>query len=474
MSNNSNDAPFNEGNPNFFNVAPAQPFVTAAINAQQPSLLGSMPAETVANILERLNQQSLGAFILSARWCQAHAGDLFYKNVHASTASMTYLTTNPQHLPKIRHLDIDCRTVQPQGQQILAFIPTLPNLRSIRLHGVSGRATARILFLILGFMPAVQTLGRLEVSIGQMSVVSGMPRLRGVGASDPEWDDLNMTRQPNLQELVFDFGPTSTTIMRLDTFVYSVTVPNRDKLRILEVKCIEEKDAQILGNGLKHYIFRCAEEEVNPQASTEQDIMEGVEAFQSGYISMFATPSLEIFRFYSEVQAVGSTEREINIQEVCHIWPNLKEIDFVTRASWSSDLRNMRLEPPMTTLKNFNFTGVTRTNAPASNPAGRLTDSDLVPRGPFATQGVTAMQDLTRNCFPNVLTYGWYHRNSDSTINVSPAPQSYVYRIKVIIRKDIWHVIRDNTSMFNPIPVFRMGAALLSHWWGRGESIYRV
>ncbi|KAF3228806.1 hypothetical protein TWF106_006326 [Orbilia oligospora] len=321
----------------------------ANANTQPISLLGQMPNEVLENILERIDQPSIGAFGLAARWCHVHADEMYFRTVSLTPVSLIYLTLNPQHIPKIR----------------------------------------------------------LEISIGHNTFRRGTPRL--VGSDDPNWDALDMDIHPNLKELSYDFGPMAASITRMDSLVFNTFIPHRHNIKVLEVNCVQlRRYSQNFREGLKHYIFRCAAEEVNPQHVWTPDVIETYNSFQDSYIACLATDSLEVFRFFSDMRkdVRDSMEREISIEEVCTLWPNLKHLDFVTRDSWKTNFCQLPHPQKLTELRTFTHSGTTKTSTEAANPAWSLTESDNHLKGPIAVSPRSVMDHLTRHWFPNIHSYG--------------------------------------------------------------------
>ncbi|KAF3316993.1 hypothetical protein TWF173_000998 [Orbilia oligospora] len=347
---------------------PGASLISSIANAytQPISLLGQLPNEILENILARVDQPSIGAFGLAARWCHAHADEIKIK--------------------------VDCRMVGVLNANTINFISSLTNLRTISLHSINSKNHTRVLHYILKFIPTTESLHRLEISIGHNTFRRGTPRI--IGSDDPNWDALDMDIHPNLKEISYDFGPMAASITRMDSLVFNTFIPHRHSLKVLEVNCIQlRRYSQTFREGLKHYIFRCAEEEVNPQHVWTPDVIETYNSFQDSYIACLASDSLEVFRFFSDMRKdfSDSREREISIEEVCTVWPNLKHLDFVTRDSWKTNFRQLPRPKKLTKLRTFTHSGITKTSTEAANPAWSLTESDNLPK---ATDGTLEIPRL--------------------------------------------------------------------------------
>ncbi|KAF3283247.1 hypothetical protein TWF970_001226 [Orbilia oligospora] len=436
---------------------------------QPISLLGQLPNEILENILARVDQPSIGAFGLAARWCHVHADEMYFRTISLTPISLIYLTLNPQHIPKIRKIKVDCRMVGVLNANTINFISSLTNLRTISLHSINSKNHTRVLHYILKFIPTTESLHRLEISIGHNTFRRGTPRI--IGSDDPNWDALDMDIHPNLKEISYDFGPMAASITRMDSLVFNTFIPHRHSLKVLEVNCIQlRRYSQTFREGLKHYIFRCAEEEVNPQHVWTPDVIETYNSFQDSYIACLASDSLEVFRFFSDMRkdVSDSREREISIEEVCTVWPNLKHLDFVTRDSWKTNFRQLPRPKKLTKLRTFTHSGITKTSTEAANPAWSLTESDNLPKGPIEVSPRSVMDYLTRHWFPNIHSYGWYSRDSTSMV----FPDFYMIEIRHL--RKVWWVLHQSwAGWVTVVASYWPGPAFLNHWWGPGAtSIY--
>ncbi|RVD89076.1 uncharacterized protein DFL_000098 [Arthrobotrys flagrans] len=469
-SNPADDQP-PEDIPNIPSISPAVPLVAAISNANalQISLLGQMPNEVLENILNRVGQPSIGAFGLAASWCQAHADEMFYRSIELTPVTLIWLALNSQHIPKIREIKIDCRMVGIMNINTINFIANVPNLRILSFHSVNARLHARVLYYILKFTPPSPNLRRIEISIGHNLSPQGPDRIRG--NDDPVWDELEMNTHPNLKELSYDFGPMAPVITRMDGVVYSTFAHHRHQMKVLEIKTIQlRRHTQHVRDSLKHFIFRCAEEEVNPAAIATPELLETIETFQQNYIDCFASDTLEVFRLYSETRKAVTQEREINLDEVCRIFPNLKELDYVTRVSWSANLRATRLDPErrLRKLTSFVHPGATQTRTEWGHPARYITDSTLQASGPIVTAPRSVMDHLTRYWFPNIHNYGWYYRDSTSALNV--AGGTVKHRIRIEYLRSVWFVLHRNWSGFvSMLALYAPRGTYKMHWFGPGS-----
>ncbi|KAK6498413.1 hypothetical protein TWF481_011004 [Arthrobotrys musiformis] len=452
---------------------PALPVISTIQNVtiQRPSLLGQMPNEVLHNILTRLEQPSIGSFGLAASWCQAHADELFYRVVDLTPSAQIYLTLWPQHAPKIRELRVDCRYTQLINYNTTMWINSLPRLRTLSFCHMNRPAHCRVMQFMLKAISPIPTLRRLEISMGKHLIQQGTMRVASM--DNPDWESLHMPVHPGLEEVSYDFGALASSITRLDALVFYTFSPHIATVKVLEVKVCEERQAsQMVPTPLKHFIFRVAEEEINPTGSRNKELMDAVEALQQGYNSLMKSQTMEVFRFYSETKVGPTNEREINLPEVCRIWPNLKEIDFVTRQSWKTNFRTIKLDNPLTKVKYFVHPGDTKTRTDFGNPARDITDSSLTPTGPIVIAPRSVMDHLTRYYFPNIKTFGWYSRNS--TANLSSGLGRITWKIRVNIIRDVWSVLHSGSPLLlTNIAVFWPGSTYLNHWWGVTTSIYQ-
>ncbi|KAK6497181.1 hypothetical protein TWF506_004656 [Arthrobotrys conoides] len=446
-------------------IIPAVSLVASIANAAAApthSLLGQMPNEVLENILERVGRASIGAFGLAAKWCQAHSDEMYFRNIDLTPVSLIYLTMNPQHIPKIREIKIDCRMVGVLNINTINFIASIPNLRTISLHSVSSRSHCRVLHYMLKFIPTIPTLRRLEISVGHNLTPQGVPRV--VGHNDPDWDNLNMNDHPNLKEISYDFGPMAASITRIDMLFYNTFAVQKKHVKVLEIKSIQmRRHTQLFPEGLKHYVMRCAEEEVNPNGVWNANSAIIQNAFQDCYVDLLLTESVEVLRFYSDMRKSVPTEREreISIQEVCKVFPNLKELDFVTRDSWKTNFRQTTAPEKLTKLKSFTHPGTTRTSTTSNSPAGYITESTYQSTGPIAVAPRSVMDHLTRHWFPNVDLYGWYSRDSTSTLNAG------LHRVRITQLRSLWWVLhRGWVGLIQTAAVYWPGLTYNRHWWG--------
>ncbi|KAK6360916.1 hypothetical protein TWF730_007031 [Orbilia blumenaviensis] len=465
----SSGAPAPDNTPNVSNTAPGLALIAGFtnINTQRTSNLGQLPPEVLLNILERLDQPHLSAFSLAASWCHAHAEELFYDCVHITLRSINHLTANPQHLPKIRGIIINCGRLIGSFGATVTFMNTLPKLRTITILEANTRNQALILFHLLAHLPVIPTLYRLEITVGDSP--NNLTTPRSTAISSPDWDELQMRVQPNLRELSIHFGPVASALTRVDTLFFALFAQQKNHLEVLEVKVTDPRHPQQIRSSLKHFVFRCAEEEVNPNRLITVARLKSIEEYQDQYVKNLGSRSLKVFRLYSEARSPSLREREITAHEACQIFPNLTDLDFVTRASWNATFHTNRLIPLHTNLINFNHAGESKTQTAIGDPAREITESTVIPHGPISYRPTDIMNYLTSRWFPNIRTYGWYARNSTSTL--SSAEEGITHRVRVRIIRNIWFV-RWVPSFNGMASVNLPGYSYICHWWGKATQIY--
>ncbi|KAK6329978.1 hypothetical protein TWF718_003405 [Orbilia javanica] len=456
---------------------PAIPLVFSLAYANRPpshgSPLGQMPPEIIQNILGRVDQGGIGSFSLAASWCQVHADEMFYREVNLTLRAVFQLRANPHQALRVRELKIDCRIVAIMSPMVINFISTLTNLRTISFHSINSLRHAWTLSYMLTHITPLPSLRRIEISCGHGATAPNLRRT--IGQQMPDWDDLEMHHQPKLEELSFNFGPLACVITRCDSLVFNVFTGHKKQIKVLEIKALEERypsRVPTVDDASKHYILRCAEEEANPQNQNDEASLKTLQGFQKAYMFAFKSDALEVLRFYSEThkQAANSADREIEIQEVCELFPNLKDLDFVTRATWKSKIDDKRLRVPLNKLVSFSYPGQSKIRIGWGEPSNLVTTINPQPYGPCSKGPRIVMENLTRYWFPNIHNYGWYLSERTQGQELL-SNYCMLYRLRRETRKFLWFVThQDSGLMAAASAVFSPIKMCLSHWWGPATS----
>ncbi|EPS39578.1 hypothetical protein H072_6680 [Dactylellina haptotyla CBS 200.50] len=389
-------------------VATGEPFPSNIVRNLVPresTVLGSLPAEIVLDILEELETPDLKAFALASRWAHNLSKELSWKRVDLTSANIVFLLTNRGFQTRVRevtwHADLAVAMHGPTNVgTTVSLLTNLPDLRVLKIEGVRNIRAARALFRFFRLLPVIETIRRIEIRIGVQSN-TGLHRLSTV--ADPDWATVNLATQPGLKAISLEFGPWAMGLTRIDTFTLAVVKPHLETLKRLEVKCIIQRLAQYdIPARLKHHPFRIAPEDlaIAGAAANQVSIQKGM---QKAHLDEFSSETLEVFKFYNECSLGG----DITLEEVCGVWPQLHELDFITAEAWNKSLKEFKLERNLWKLTILRLPGGSLFTENAGVP---LIDfaSKAHFNGPGSANNIE--EQLVSNGFPNLKHICWYNR----------------------------------------------------------------
>ncbi|EWC43680.1 hypothetical protein DRE_01567 [Drechslerella stenobrocha 248] len=395
------------------------------------SHMGRLDNGLVTEILRYLDQPNLLNFAQSSKWCTAASAGIFYRRIKLSRRLIDRIGSDPQILPLIHEVDynVSISTGYPNARFVNAtivalFIQQLPNLQIFNVHGVRSTDTVTVFYNFYWALKPLVNLRHFTIETGR-ECISSYFRYRRRGGVIPGWNPENMRSavHPKLDKITVRFGAWACGIMRLDLFILDIVQPHLGTLRELDICALETKDLDYdLPGQYLHHPLRVAREGMDPHidALPGTDTEEGKERAREGVNWMrlvtFASEKLEIFRYYSELQVPN--DDDVTLEAVCVIWPNLREIDFVTRAGWKRTYEKFGLAITMQQLSKISLPGVSK----VGNGANYFIELFDVNKPEFlstADHPSTTPRDITvqmvQKFFPNVRKFCWYQRTLEDT-----------------------------------------------------------
>ncbi|KAF3905664.1 hypothetical protein ABW21_db0207219 [Orbilia brochopaga] len=393
------------------------------------SFIGRLPNHLVSEILGYLEQPDILNYSMVSRWCCAAARIVYHRKIRLSNRSVVYLHRHPDIRSEVRQVHYDIGISTGLGEYantsvggIASIMATLPKLRLLIITGVRDQTCLLALYRFLRIFDPHPDLRELQIDMG-MEALGNNFRWRDLNPSSnglPNWNWLQQASRPHpkMEKISLGFGPWACGLTRIDLFTEEIVIAHLSTLKILEVKHLAQKDLDVdLPNSVKHHPFHRTPQAISRAIQSAQDLPV---VNRSGYkdelnmehFSKFSSPNLQIFRYYSEV--APPTDDDLKLENVCEVFPNLRELDFVTRASWKRTYANLQLPVPMAQLELISLPGESAGGVGAEFFID-LFDHDNLKEFRLGPPPAHTPSDITKrlvgSVFPHVVKFCWYQRS---------------------------------------------------------------
>ncbi|KAK6338622.1 hypothetical protein TWF696_009433 [Orbilia brochopaga] len=471
-------------------------------NGADRSFIGRMPDDVMGEILGYLDQPDIMRYSRVSTWCCAAAQSVYYRKIRLTARSVNHLRRHQGAWDEVRqvHYNISvstgsaARDITTVGN-IASILSNLPKVHVLIVTGIRNQATTRAFFRFLRIFQPHSELREIQIAIGDQE--SGQyVRWRNLDtgeAESPDWNTLHQARRahPNLEKISIKFGPWACALMRLDIFTRQFVVPHLSTLKVLEVKLLEQKDLDNdIPDRLKHYPFHSTREAIiraiqatGQNLATLEARLKFKDAFNLENFKKFQSPVLGIFRYYSELKV--PSDDDITLENVCEVFPNLRQLDFVTRASWRRSYKDLELPAPMAQLGVISLPGVSEGGVGAEFFID-LFNHDSIEELARAPKPAQTPKDITQrlvgSVFPHVYKFCWYQRMLQDVTEPPWTAMKGEIRFRRLVVQTGNHGLIASGTADTPIGPATATATVglvpgdfeLVMWWGYNRVEYRA